>query len=293
MVQNLKKLFGIKRPERSTPPEIPSYIEKEKKRLDRSMQLLKKTTDEVSIAAVNAAVVLQQRLKDSEYRFYSTIDTIDDLVIIKDADGRWKMMNRVGQDLYGWIHGEYYGKTDEDLTELYPQFAGSLKTCNVTDQKAWESGRSNRTEEYIPYGNSIKIFDIIKTPVYNDDGSPKELIIVGRDMTETVEKQRRTRACFQALNSASDGIVIVNNQDRIIFSNDSFNRRFNIDNYNSILNQQIDTVLPWLNDYNQWHHAKENQPINLMTKETGGILITPMMNGAPKPIYCVFTFKDR
>lgn len=294
MVERIKKLFGVKKPERQESLEKESsYIEMEKKRLDSSMQLLKKTTDEVSIAAVNAAVVLQQRLKDSEYRFYSTIDNIDDLVMIKDYEGRWKMVNRVAQDLYGWIHGEYFGKTDEELMELYPHLALSLRTCIDTDKKAWEVGRSSRTEECVPYGNSIRIFDIIKTPVYNEDGTPKELIIVGRDMTESIEKQRRTKACFQALNSASDGIVIVNNQDRIIFSNDSFNRRFKIDNYNSILNHRIDGVLPWLNAYSQWHHAKENQSVNLMTKEAGGILITPMMNGATKPIYCVFTFKDR
>lgn len=188
--------------------------------------------------------------------------------------------------------GPHIDKTDEELMLLCPHLAGSLKTCMETDQKAWGLGRSSRSEEHVPFGCSTKIFDIIKTPVFYEDGTPKELIIVGRDMTETVEKQRRTKACFQAMNSASDGIVIVNNNDRIIFSNDSFNRRFEIDNYNNILNHRIDHILPWLNHYGQWHHAKENQPVNLMTKEAGGILITPMMNGAPKPIYCVFTFKD-
>ena len=42
------------------------HIELEKDRLERSLQLLKKTTDEVSVAAVNAAVVLEQQLRDIE-----------------------------------------------------------------------------------------------------------------------------------------------------------------------------------------------------------------------------------
>ena len=40
------------------------HIELEKDRLERSLQLLKKTTHEVSVAAVNAAIVLEQRLRD-------------------------------------------------------------------------------------------------------------------------------------------------------------------------------------------------------------------------------------
>ena len=42
------------------------HIELEKDRLEGSLQLLKKTTDEVSVAAVNAAIVLEQRLRDTE-----------------------------------------------------------------------------------------------------------------------------------------------------------------------------------------------------------------------------------
>lgn len=54
--------------------------------------------------AVNAAIVLEQRLRDTEHRFYSTID---DLVSIKDAHGRWKTLNKVGQDLLGLKYNLY------------------------------------------------------------------------------------------------------------------------------------------------------------------------------------------
>ena len=74
------------------------HIELEKDRLEGSLQLLKKTTDEVSVAAVNAAVVLEQQLRDIERRFFSTIDIIDDLVIVKDGDGRWKTLNELIHD---------------------------------------------------------------------------------------------------------------------------------------------------------------------------------------------------
>lgn len=268
------------------------HIELEKDRLEVSLQLLKKTTDEVSVAAVNAAVVLEQQLRDTEHRLYSIIDTIDDLVIIKDGDGRWKTLNKVGQELFGWYHGEHYNKTDDELIALFPQMKDTLSKCILTDDAAWDLGRSNRGEEYITFGNSYRILDVIKTPVFNADGTRKELIIVGRDMTELVEKQRRTKACFHALNSASDGIVIIDAKARIVFSNDEFNRRFGIEEYKNILNKKMIDVLPWLAKYDDiWQHARNNNSIKIATEEAGDILVMPMMNGLPKPIYFICTLK--
>ena len=274
----------------------PSYnqvhLENEKERLESSLQLLKQTTNEVSSAAVNAAIVLEGRLRDTEYRFFSTIDTIDDLVIIKDGEGRWKTLNKVGQDLLGWHHGEYYNKTDIELIQLFPKFKDTLITCIETDTAAWKLRQSNRTEEYILCDDKYRILDMIKTPVFHGDGSRKELIIVGRDMTELIEKQRRTKACFYALNSASDGIVIIDAKARIVFSNDEFNRRFGINDYEKILNKKMIDVLPWLVKYDDiWQQARKNKSIKITTEEAGDILVMPMMNGLPKPIYFICTFK--
>lgn len=293
MLAKLKSVFSPKSYcETSADDTFKQHIELEKDRLEASLQLLKKTTDEVSVAAVNAAIVLEQQLRDTEHRLYSIIDTIDDLVIIKDGDGRWKTLNKVGQELFGWYHGEHYNKTDDELIALFPQMKDTLSKCILTDNAAWDLGRSNRGEEYITFGNSHRILDVIKTPVFNADGTRKELIIVGRDMTEIIEKQRRNKACFHAMNSASDGIVIIDSKARIVFSNDEFNRRFGINDYEKILNKKMIDVLPWLVKYDDiWQQARKNKSIKIATEEAGDILVMPMMNGLPKPIYFICTFK--
>ena len=295
MIRKIKDIFSTKEYDIATTHKaVNDHLENEKNRLDDSLQLLKITTNEVSIAAINAAIVLEQQLRDTEYRFYSTIDTIDDLVIIKDANGRWKTLNKVGQDIFGWHNNEYYGKTDLELSRLYPDFEYTLINCIKTDDTAWNLKKSNRVEEYICYGNTYKILDVIKTPVFHTDGSRKELIIVGRDMTEIIEKQRRTKACFHALNSASDAIVIIDSKANIVFSNDEFNRRFDIHDYQSVLNTRIINILPWLSKYDSlWQHARNNNSIKIATEEAGDILVMPMMNGLPKPIYFICTFKHK
>ena len=292
MLTKIKQYFSPKPHDRLIESKFNDRIELEKGRLESSLQLLKQTTNEVSSTAVNAAIVLERRLRDTECRFFSTIDTINDLVIVKDGEGRWKTLNKVGQDLLGWHHREYYDKTDIELIQLFPRFKDTLITCIETDAAAWKLRQSNRVEEYILCGDKYRILDMIKTPVFHDDGSRKELIIVGRDMTELVEKQRRTKACFHALNSASDGIVIIDAKARIVFSNDEFNRRFHIEYYEKILNKKMIDVLPWLAKYDDiWQHARNNQSIKIATEEVGDILVMPMMNGLPKPIYFICTFK--
>lgn len=278
-------------------PKLPTSLtnidfELEKSRLEGSLDLLRQSTNEVSLAAINTAFALEGQLKDVERRFYSTIDTIDDLVIIKDAEGRWRTVNRVGQELFGWCHGEYYMKTNEELAELYPQSNDTLLNCINSDRLAWDLRRSSRGEEYIPYGDSCRTIDIIKTPAFNLDGSRKELIIVGRDMTEILEKHRRNKACFHALNSASEDIVIIDSKARIVFSNDEFNRRFGIDDYTKVISMRMIDILPWLAKYDDlWQHARGNNSIKIATEEAGDILVMPMMNGQPKPIYFICTFK--
>lgn len=271
---------------------ISPAIRHERSKLEQSAELLRQTTLDVTCVATNAALALEKHLKHYQYRFFQTIDSIDDLVVIKDGDGRWLMVNTFGQDLFGWKHGEYLHKTNDELAQEFPYLKDALLVSNKSDTKAWETGRSIRNEVHIPYGNSEKIFDIVKTPSYNDDGSRRELIVIGRDMTELLERQRRTKACFHAMNTASEGIVIIDSKARIIFSNDEFNRKFGIKDYESILNERLVDVLPWLTKYDDvWQHARMNKSIKIATEESGDILVVPMMNGLPKPIYFICTFK--
>lgn len=257
--------------------------------LDRSMHLLRTTTAEVSQAAVNAARTLEEQLQWAEFRFNSTIDHIDDLVIVKDGSGRWKTLNKIGQDAFGWHHGEYYDKTDLELAEAYPRYKATLLFCHKTDEIAWEMQKSFRVEEIIPDGTNQLIFDVVKTPVFNDDGTPKELIVIGRDVTESREKQRRMRACFHALNSASDVIAIIDKHGRIFFCNDRFTDAFGVVDYNSCVSQKLEDVVGPIHP-DMWETVQKNiawtGPFGIYN-----LNVFPMMNGEPKPIYHVCTFK--
>lgn len=304
-------LFG----NRSVPP-APSieYTKPSLDELDNTFTMLRESTAAVSTAAVEAAKGLQDRLQDSLHRFMSTIDALQDIVLVKDGQGRWCTLNTFGQNVLNMHHGEYYQKTDEEIAVEFPRLSEMMNECVRTDTRAWEEGCSVRSEEQIPQlDGSIMHFDVIKTPVFDQSGNRKELLIIGRDVTEIVAKQARTRACFTALNSASDSIVIIDSKQRIYFSNDKFLETFNIDDYHLVTNKRLCDVLPDIPSYEQmWETVQRNQtwsiacplisesdpecprscppkqcPIHNMT-----LTVLPMKNGQPKPIYYICTFKQ-
>lgn len=261
-------------------------------KLDESLNLLSTTAMEVSQAAINAASVLQEELHASQSRFFSTIDLINDLVIIKDDKGRWKTLNHWGQCLYNWHHGEYHDRTDEELKVLYPHYAKSLTQCQSTDKQAWDTKLTHRTEEYIPHGKTTYTFDILKTPVFHSDGSRKELIIVGRDITLIREKQKRTKACFNALNSASDIIFIVDKHKKIFFCNDRFVDIFDFGHYDNVVGKDMIMCIPYIRSYDEmWNTIEGNKSWTDTYNDKFKLTIIPMMNGEPHPIYYICTLK--
>lgn len=274
--------------------EIPPHEPVDVVSLDNSFNLLKSTTVEVSQAAVDAARSLENQLHLSFHRFYSMIDAIDDFVVIKDDQARWIALNKTGQHVFGWVHGEYYQKTSSELAELYPQFAPSLRFGSNTDIHAWETHQPQRNEETFAIAcGQMQTFDVITTPVFNPDGTRKELIVVGRNVTDAREKQRRTRACFTALNSASDAIIIIDAEHTIFFCNDEFLRRFDLGDYHNVVGRNIVDVCKSFPDSAEiWEYVKQNQTWYQACPSTNQTLtIVPVMNGVDTPIYYICTIK--
>jgi PAS domain S-box-containing protein len=261
--------------------------------LNDSLKLLQTTATEVSNAAIQASRVLQQRLQDSEHRFSNTIDAVEDFVLIKDGQGRWKKLNTFGQQVFN-IHGdEYINKTDQQIATDHPELKQTLELWSITDNIAWDKKTPQRSKEVISHDGRNYYLDMIKTPTYDEQGNRKELIVVGRDVTELYLRAKREKACFTALNSASDAIAILDGEARVFFSNDQFLRIFNIDSYQNIVGRHITDVINMCDDYDSvWNRVRQNNTWYTTVPNTNLVVtIVPVMNGQPHPIYYICTFK--
>ena len=123
--------------------------------------------------------------KEEEERLSTLINSMVDFVNFKDGEGRWIQANDFGLKLFDIENVDYRGKKDSELAEYSNYFSDALRYCEISDEEAWKAGGIIRVEEVLPQPDgSIKTFDTIKVPLFNDDGSRQGLVIIGRDITE-------------------------------------------------------------------------------------------------------------
>ena len=278
-------------------------LQSDLEKLAESFKLLRDTTDQVSAEATSTALYLKDKLNDTTFRFFSVIDSVDDIIVIKDAKGKWKTLNKFTQSLFELNPDQYIGKTDEELAHLYPEHAEGMLYCVETDNKAWSTKKPHRETEKLIVKGRTKYFDIIKTPIFYPTGKPKELIIIGRDITDYVKSQQRNNACILALNSASDNILILNKNREIIFCNDAFLHTFGYNQHSEIEGKSINNIRSSksTDEYleNMWNTVNNNTPWidYTITQHTDGsdincyLSILPVMNGLPEPIHYICIIK--
>lgn len=281
----------------------PEVIHSDLEKLSESFRLLRDTTNQVAAEANATASFLKEKLHDTTFRFFSVIDAVDDLVVIKDADGRWGTMNKFGQRLYNLIPDDYCGKTDLELAEMFPQHAKGFAYCDYTDRLTWKTKKPRREIESFEIDNKTHHFDVVKTPVYYANGQPKELIIIGRDVTELVESQQRTKVCSGALNEASDNILIMDSNGVMMFCNDALIKTFGFKNHDELEDHYISLLV--FDAANQelydemWRIIRSNRHWNgVMTFKhkqnmsfQANFNVLPVMNGHVEPIYYICVIK--
>lgn len=130
--------------------------------------------------------------EEEEERLHTLINSMVDVVIFKDGEGRFIEANPFGLKQFQLENVDYKGKTDHELAEYTELYGESLRNCASTDEQIWNSKTIGHIEEFIPMPDGkIRTFDTIKVPLFNDDGSRKGLVVIGRDITERVQAQQQ------------------------------------------------------------------------------------------------------
>ena len=149
-------------------------------------------------------------LRESEEKLRTLIQAIPDSVQFKDADGRWVEYNLGAQCAFGLEGVDCHGKTELELAEhAAPAARQSLVQCHVSDEAAWRAGRAYRVDEVAqnPDGNG-QIFDVIKVPLFHDDGRRKGMVVIGRDITETRRAAEALKRSLQEFNQLVERIPV-------------------------------------------------------------------------------------
>ena len=118
------------------------------------------------------------------------MNAMPDIACFKDGEGRWQEANQAILELFELSADKYRGLKDSELGELSIFYRDALQACEVSDRAAWAKGTLSRGEEVIPRSNgTVKIYDVIKVPVFHPDGRRKSIVILGSDITEQKQAQ--------------------------------------------------------------------------------------------------------
>jgi signal transduction histidine kinase len=122
--------------------------------------------------------------KDNEQQTLALINSMPDLIYIQDSTGRFIEMNQYAKDLFKLKNTDYRNKHLDELFSKNEWFR-NFENCFSNDEISWEKGTPYRFQLDIAIGGQFSaIFDIIKVPTFFADGSRKNLLVIGRNITE-------------------------------------------------------------------------------------------------------------
>jgi PAS domain S-box-containing protein len=132
----------------------------------------------------------EEVMRDSEHRLQTLVQTIPDLIWLKDKDGVYLSCNTMFERFFGAKEADIVGKTDYDFVDR--ELADSFREH---DNKAMVAGKTTSNEEWITFADDgHRVFlDTIKTPMYDVRGTLIGVLGIGRDITDrrSVERIRK------------------------------------------------------------------------------------------------------
>lgn len=159
-----------------------------------------------------------------EESFQALIDASPDFIAVKDGFGRWQVLNQAGLDLYDLQGKTWQNKTDNELAALMsPDHLAHFQACMESDEIAWKAGKpSHFTEVAQTAVSGLRIFEVIKSPIYNIDGSRRLLVVLGRDVTEKTQAEEKLKLAAQVLLNSREAVVITDADNSILSVNRAF-----------------------------------------------------------------------
>ena len=155
------------------------------------------------------------------------INTIPDLVWLKDPDGVYLACNPKFEQLYGVLEKDLLGRTDYDFVDK--ELADFFRN---NDRLAAAHGAPRKNEELLTFASDghQEVTDTTKTPMYDERGDLIGVLVVGHDITlqRSYENQlRQSEESFRSLfDSLQEAVYVQDAQGRFLAVNEGAARMY-------------------------------------------------------------------
>jgi len=192
--------------------------------IEKSIDMLQWT---FLIANGVAVSVLSERLRQTLAKanaqrllLDAVVSGTSDVVYVKDANGRYLLINDAGAAVIGTPKSDILGQDD---TALFP-----LETANLligNDRLIMASGENRAYEEHMTTqsGKDI-VFLVTKGPIKDPQGHVTGLFGISRDITERKTTELSLREAARVFESSHEGIMVMCPNQKITRINPAFTR---------------------------------------------------------------------
>jgi len=139
---------------------------------------------------------------------------------IKDVEGRYTLINKEAEKLFGFTQEQGRGKTTYDF------FSKKMaKPFIAHDQKVIKSGEAIEAEEEFELEDGIHTYLTVKFPIYDLDGV-SGVGAIGTDITERKKAEETARHLSAAIDALSESVSLYDADDHLVYCNPQW-RKFN------------------------------------------------------------------
>ena len=133
--------------------------------------------------------------KLAEEQLTTLIEAIPDSIFLKDGEGRWLVTNEPARQMFQLHDLPWQGKTEMELADMQPAFRAAHEGCVAGDEMAWQAGHLLVGEEILTGEDGrCAIIETRKVPLFDNEGQRKEMVVIGRDITERRQAEEELRA---------------------------------------------------------------------------------------------------
>jgi PAS domain S-box-containing protein len=152
--------------------------------------------DLVSFRDVTEQRAMEQRERTNDMILRSVLDHASTVVFVKDVDGRYMLINKRYEDLFGVTNKEINGKTDFDIfpDEVAERF-------QEKDRKALAIGGPIEEEEVVPHPDGPHTYLSVKFPIFDSDGVAIATCGVATDISERKRAEDAVKAARDQLDA--------------------------------------------------------------------------------------------
>ncbi len=161
---------------------------------------------------------MEEALMENRQLLLDLIENSGSLIVIKDCEGKNRLVNRKWEEVTGLKREAVLGKTDEMLfpEEIARQF-------RKNDLRVTASGSIIETEEFLNTPSGTRYFISSKFPIVNNKGKINGLCGIITDITDRKQAEEKLRKEEREYRSTVDsllvGVVVHDADTRILISN--------------------------------------------------------------------------